>query len=251
MKTKLPLFAAALVSLALVSFKLFTAHEPAATPLDFAAVYQAAIVDAMAPEANEVCTTLVEISKANKALQWKQIDGEDYVLMVSWKGSKKYYEPYVGSGFYDTKDHPIWVSAAPELLTRMQNEDYDDADERLLQLLGLPPNAAYNYFIEFWVKPADLFRPCPDSEITDNQCSLCFPEDAGKAHEAWIDANRVSRYYPCELYNKYPWSQLGYTYDWSPNNPTHVGLSEFVIGTNKKIAVEGIYTTAEYLAKSP
>lgn len=36
---------------------------------------------------------------------------------------------------------------------------------RLKQLLGLPPTATNSYFVKFWVRPNDLFRPCPDKEI--------------------------------------------------------------------------------------
>lgn len=36
-------------------------------------------------------------------------------------------------------------------------------------------------------------------------------------------------------------------YDWNPENKSHVGLSEFVIGANKKIVVKGIYKTDDYL----
>ena len=118
---------------------------------------------------------------------------------------------------------------------------------RLKQLLGLPPNAIYSYFVEFWVKPEDLFRPCPDNEITDNQCDVCFPQNTEASYKNWINENRVSRYYGCKIDEKYPWTQLGYTYDWNPRNKSHVGLSEFVIGANKNIVVNAIYTTEEYL----
>ena len=48
---------------------------------------------------------------------------------------------------------------------------------------------------------------------------------------------------------KYPWTQLGYTYDWNPENKSHVGLSEFVIGENKNIVIKAIYSTNDYLEK--
>ena len=53
--------------------------------------------------------------------------------------------------------------------------------------------------------------------------------------------------YQCDLYNQYPWGQLGYTYDWNPKNKSHVGLSEFIIGAGKTIYVNRIVTTQEYL----
>ena len=211
--------------------------------------YRSAVKDAMYPEQKDVYDKLIPITKKNNNLIWKTIDCNEYVLMVSWKGSKKYYEPYLNpdSTFYPTGGYPIWVSAAPQLLNRMKTEKYSDPDRRLKELLGLPPNSEYNYFIEFWVKAEDLFRPCPDNEVTDTKCDVCFPDNVDSTYKAWINASRIDRYYPCSLYKQYPWTALGYTYDWNPNNKSHVGLSEFVIGKNKEIKIAAIYTTEEYL----
>ena len=212
-------------------------------------LYEQAIVNAMSPDSLKIYSHLIEVRNQNDQLTWKTINDEDYLLVVSWKQDISYYKPYLDSSFYDTGNYEIWVTTSPELLNRMNKEKYTDADTRLKQLLGLPPNSVYSYFVEFWVKPSDLFRPCPDKEIDDNSCSLCFPAEADSAHIAWIDGNRISRYYECDLYDKYPWTQLGYTYDWNIENHTHVGLSEFVIDENSNIVVNAIYTTTEYLNK--
>ena len=214
------------------------------------ALYQNSIYDAMAPTMQEVSNDLVAIHKDNQELIWETFDGEDYLLMLTWKSNISYYKDYAGNkGYYDTKGYPIWVTTAPELLNRMKKEKATDVDMRLKQLLGLPPSAVYSHFVEIWVKPEDLFRPCPDSNIDDSSCDLCFPAETDSLHRAWINENRVSRYYAegCKLEDAYPWTQLGYTYDWNPDNPSHIGLSEFVIRKNKKVKIKAIYTTKEYL----
>ena len=142
-----------------------------------AVLYQQAIQDSMSPGPNKVYTNLVPINDQNDALVWKTIDGERYLLVVTWKQDVSYYKPFLNGGFYNTSNWAMWVTTAPELLERMHSQQDDDVDLRLKQLLGLPPNSEYSYFVEFWVRPADLFRPCPDSEITDEECDLCFPED--------------------------------------------------------------------------
>ena len=213
------------------------------------ALYQKSIEVAMSPAPDKVYNNLVSITPENTNLITKTVDGEQYILVVTWKQNVSYYQPYLNSGFYNTGNYPIWITTAPELLNRMKKEKYKDVNLRIKQLLGLPPNAEYSYFVEFWVKPEDLFRPCPDKEITDESCELCLPKNAEDSYITWINDNRISRYYNCELYNKYPWTQLGYTYDWNPKNKSHVGLSEFVIGSNKNIMVNAIYTTEEYLSK--
>ncbi|BDS09543.1 hypothetical protein [Aureispira anguillae] len=212
-------------------------------------IYSKAIQDAMYATPAKVSNNLVEINKNNKELVWKTIEGEAYLLVVTWKQNVSYYEPYLDSSFYNTGNYPIWITTAPELLNRMKAENASNVDRRLIELLGLPPNATYSYFVEFWVRPQDLFRPCPDREISDSKCEVCFPANTDSAHVNWINQSRIDRYYPCELYDQYPWTQLGYTYDWNPKNKSHVGLSEFVIGKNKKIVVHKIYTTEDYLKK--
>ena len=43
----------------------------------------------------------------------------------------------------------------------------------------------------------------------------------------------------------YPWSRLGYTYDWG-NPESEVGLSEFVVAAKSKVVIEKVYSNAEY-----
>lgn len=212
-------------------------------------LYQAAIQSAMYPTEDKIHEDLIIIDKQNKDLIWTTINGEDYILVITWKSNIAFYEPFIDSLFYNTANYPIWVTVAPELRHRIQREGIEDLDRRLISLLGLPPNAAYSYFVEFWVKPQDIFRPCPDPEITDSKCSICFP-NVDSTHINWMHENRIDRYYDCDLYKRYPWTQLGYTYDWNTKGKTHVGLSEFVIKRNKNIIVKAIYTTEEYLKKS-
>ncbi|MFT5778074.1 MAG: hypothetical protein ACI837_001022 [Crocinitomicaceae bacterium] len=240
-----------LLALLLLSFSQLSAQtlNSAIKPIDNRTAYQHSITEAMSPDSSKIYTDLIQIDADNENLTWKTVDGVDYILVVTWKGDASWYEKYLDSAYYPTGDFPIWVSTSPELLKRMRSGKTKDVDMRLKQLIGLPPSSVYNYFVEFWVKPDDLIRPCPDSEITDKQCELCFPAGADSTYMAWVNENRISRYYKCALDDKYPWTQLGYTYDWSPANPSHVGLSEFVIGVNKKILINKIYTTAEYLAK--
>ena len=234
-------------SLLLVLFLSFMACQTTRNAKNATVLYQQSIQNSIYPEASKVSDKLIPVVKENQNLVWKNIKGEDYILVVTWKQNITYYKQYLDSAFYNTGKYPIWITTAPELRQRMHQEKAKDVNRRLIQLLGLPPNSVYSHFVEFWVKPSDLFRPCPDKEITDTKCETCFPKETDSAHVSWINENRISRYYQCDLINQYPWTQLGYTYDWNPKNKSHVGLSEFVIGANKKIVVKAIYTTAEYL----
>ncbi len=211
---------------------------------DTEVAYQRSVENSMYPTARKI-HNLVSISKDNPDLVWKTINNEDYVLMVTWK-AQNYYP---ASGEYNTGIYEMWVTAAPELYNRMCKEKTSRQETRLKQLLGLPPTAQNKIFIEFWVRPADLFRPCPDKEVNDRSCNVCFTakDSMDAEYIRWFNTSRIDRYYANGLYNQYPWTQLGYTYDWHPKNKSHKGLSEFVIGKNKVIYVNRSYTTEEYL----
>ena len=209
-------------------------------------IYQNAIHDAMCPDSTEISYDLTEINNRNDQLIWKIVNNEKYLLVVTWTNSDYSKIIDLDSGIYNTGSEDIWITVVPELQKRIRYKKIKNLDIRLKQLIGLPPFSEYNFFVEFWVKPSDLFRPCPDAEINDNHCELCFPNNADSLHIEWINDTRISSYYNCELYDNYPWTQLGYTYDWNPENKSHFGLSEFVIKQNSTIFINAIYTTQEY-----
>lgn len=213
-----------------------------------AILYQQAIEHAVYPtQAKQQKLTAVQ--SGNQQLIHKNIKGEDHILVVTWK-SKNYY-PAPGE-MYHTGKYEIWVTIAPELYLRMKKYKSTDQAYRIKQLLGLPPTAQNSIFIEFWVRPQDLFRPCPDKEIDDDLCNCSFTakDSVDMDHINWINQGRIDRFFASNLYQQYPWTQLGYTYDWHPKNKTHKGLSEFVIGKNKNIVVHQVYSTTEYLNKN-
>lgn len=213
-------------------------------------LYNQAVASAAYPEKSKIATNLLAVSKTTPNLQWKTIEGEEYILVSTWT-SEQNTKYYPASGTYNTSNYPIWVTLNPQLKERylsFKMNKKEDPSPRLKQLLGLPPNVNKTHFVEFWVKPTDLFRPCPDNEITDNSCGLCFPENTSEAYRQWVNQLRLDSYYNCKG-DKYPWTQLGYTYDWNPKNKSHVGLSEFVIKQNSTIYVNKIAKTLEYLSE--
>jgi len=224
-------------------------------------LYQQAMEIAMYPTESKVYKNLTQIIPENKDLIRKKIDGENYILVATWGpwtqktgpvSMDTFFETYKDSTYFNSGDpnfNPIWVTVAPELLKRMKKEKYENADLRLAQLFGMPPNTKGKYFVEFWVKPGDLFRPCPDNEITDRQCDVCLSKKTDSSYVAWINNQRINSYYQCDLNNEYPWTQLGYTFDWNPENKSNIGLSEFVVRKNSNMVVNAVYTTEEYLNK--
>lgn len=203
--------------------------------------YRAAIKDAEIAEPEEIVTTLTAITPHNPDLTWE----EGRVLVATWTD----WDGYSGKqGQAMTLKRDVWVTAAQEM--RLTCLDWDlEADAlnlRLRQLLGLPPSSAHHTVAELWVRPGDLFRPSPDPEITDHEAELDYPLPArsvhiSASHRRWMKRNSETSY----TENGYPWTRLGYTYDWG-NPDSEVGLAEFVVRKGASVVVRSSWPTKDY-----
>jgi hypothetical protein len=127
-----------------------------------------------------------------------------------------------------------WVTVVPEIQDRCASWHLSGAslDLRLRQLLGLPPAWASDRVSELTVSCADIFRPCPDPDTTDGACEREFPPHVTDAHRAWFETQRRAAF---DTTPAFPWTALGYTFDWSSNDrsPANgegiIGLSEYVV----------------------
>lgn len=214
--------------------------------------YQDAIDDAAVAEPWEICRNLTSIVDYDSVaglgnLIWKGAKGDRWVLVCSFISSSRSNTYKNSIGKIDTaKWGEVWVTAVPELkdFFRMHFRGGDTA-LRAEQLLGLPPGSGKSVFVEMWVRPSDLFRPSADPEITDNMADLYFNQNASAEYRVWFNNNIAASYvHP----NGYPWTRLGYTYDWG-NSSGVIGLSEFVLKKGSPYEVKALYTTAEYCKK--
>lgn len=233
------------LTLALLSALLPGCATPPHTPER----YLQAVRDAANPEPGEVVHTLTAIRPDNPALSWKTLDGAPHVLMASLafippEGDRRHYRENLGKAY--KVEGEIWVTAAPEVKNRCAGYGQDPLP-RLRQLLGLTPTAAKSDFVQFWVKPEDLFRPAPDKEIDDASAGLNLPGDAEAWYRQWFNELRARQYHQSidPPNDAYPWTQLGYTYDWG-NPASEVGVSEFVIKPGAEVAVESVAPIGEY-----
>jgi len=181
-----------------------------------------------------------------------------FVKMSDWQ---TYYEPFLQE---ETQTQlSSWVTVVPEMKNFFVGQECPPTKERIIQVLGLHPIWANDYevLVEMWVDPEILFRPSPDPEITDHEAELAtrigtsifwkYPSDqnafltfdksvfflesawsvlGNMTFQEWYE-NRTATLYntegPVEDWG-WPWTRLGYTYDWG-NKDNHVGLSEFIV----------------------
>lgn len=209
----------------------------------FADAYLKAICDASILEPTEVSDKLWAIAPNNLKLIWQNPDRKRFraVTWTSWPG----YDGKEGSPVELTKD--IWITAVPQLQEFCSDLNLDPIalTLRLEQYLGLSPDAGKTKFVEMWVSPSDVFRPCPDKEIDDNRCELEFPLNADELHKAWINAQKASSYQD----KGFPWTGLGYTYDWG-NPQTEIGASEFLVRKGATVMIESLTETGEYCKRN-
>ncbi len=209
--------------------------------------YLAAVADARDPSPSKIDNHLTPIVAYNSNLVWEGAAGASRVKMVAL--TRNYYDNSEGQN-YQLSFGELWVTVAPELRQFFQGQLAAPSMRRLEQLLGLPPDNGYTRIVEFWVNPSDLFRPSPDPEITDTVAELDFPQGSRTSvaddYKAWFAQSKHDRF---ETDKPYPWTQLGYTYDWGSSN--HMGLSEFVIEKDSTVGVSKVYAPDDYFRARP
>lgn len=212
--------------------------------------YQRAVADAVTAEPDEIVVSLTPIVEYNADLIWEGEPGASRVLMVSWVDGD-YYDNSVGQDYALPDWLRLWVTPVPQIQAFFAPRPFSNEamlKRRVEQLLGMPPDTNNSKFVEIWVHPDDLVRPCPDPEITDTVCELDFPpprfQELSAEYRKWFDANRASSYGGSK---PYPWTRLGYTCDWHHGQGCETGLSEFVIWPGSTVGVRSVRTTQDYL----
>jgi hypothetical protein len=235
------------LTLLLLLSQLLAACATQQTVLDQDALkkrYREAVADAAVAEPSEISRNLVAIVPSNSRLVWKNRNDSlnARVLVVTWTNYNGYDDKICQKV---TVSRETWVTTVPEVKNFCKENNVHDA-LRLEELLGLPPNNGKTKFVEMWVRPADLYRPSADPEITDSEAEIDFrtPNKFIKVSDefkTWYNNQKAQSYGE----NGYPWTRLGYTYDWGKTG-NHVGMSEFVILPGSEVEIDSISSTEAY-----
>lgn len=229
--------------------------RPDAPPVVLPDRYLRAVSNAVNATERDVSRKLTPILPDNQELIWRDADGGRQVLMATWTTHRSYF-PDPGATFQE--NYTVWVTVAPEFRKFCAEYGPGEGDvslpRRLEQLLGLPPNSGHEYVVELWVNPDDLFRPSADPDITDGEAQLGFPDvrdymSVSEPYKQWYQQTSDERYRPSSG-PPYPWTRLGYTYDWG-SDESRLGLSEFVIREGAELTVHSVNTTEDYGGSAP
>lgn len=214
-------------------------------------LYYLSVSDAMVTEASEIIDSLWAITPENSGLQWKTINGQDYVLMASFN---KYPSSYPAGDSITNTWGESWLFIPGQMKARIGENFTQTSDTimRLCQILGLPPaNKNSNTHISaLWVRPENLYRPAGNPDIQTRSAGASLSPNVTQTYTSWFNNYIIFAYYrnlESEGDRHYPWTRLGYTYDWSPETE-EVGLSEYVLPPGSGIWVEQTYTASDFFS---
>jgi hypothetical protein len=134
---------------------------------------------------------------------------------------------------------------------RAQKRDEAKLTRRLEQHLGLSPASSKTQFVRIRLGnpgPAVIFRPCVDPAANEANCSPGPPAKAPPTHQQWLYQQYYSSYGQ-SLISEFPWTALGYTFDWAPGKSSGFqrnGESEFVIRKGAPIEIQEVIPTQQY-----
>lgn len=207
--------------------------------------YLAAVRDAEVALPEEISRELPAIVSAAKPdceqQQWITLGDSTELVMVTSMMTGKRAESFPDTTECFTMNQgKLWVTLPYDLEEHFRRRlptcnDSTECRMRLVQLLGLPPTCNYDCLLIFYADAKSIIRPTPDNETTDHEAELRFPDAATAEYREWFEKNVQSSYHSNF---PYPWTRLGYTYDWNCDTPSHIGPGEFIVkkGATVKIA---------------
>ena len=206
---------------------------------DLQILFDEAVKDAMIIDKDEI----LPVVSLDEGEPYAVYDDEGRILLYTFH---KYPDSYPDGADVKLEWGNVWTFTGGELEEKYQeNKDsVTDWQTRLKELIGLRPDNESNYFTAMWVKPEDVFRPAYVSDIGTVEMTDSFSEDVNEEYKAWFDDNIISSYFD----GAYPWTRLGYTYDWADNGQEY-GLSEFIVKKDSNIKVAYTVELDEMLKK--
>jgi hypothetical protein len=161
-----------------------------------------------------------------------------------------------------TAPYELWVTVEPNLQRFCANYAAGRGAHkakltlRLEQRLGLPPASNKTTFVRVRLAqptPAVIFRPCMYPTTSEAHCPLGPPpQEVDDSHKNWLYRQYYSSYGQARV-SSFPWTSLGYTFDWAPADNAEgdtefqkYGESEFVIRKGAPIEILEAVDTLNY-----
>ncbi|MFI3239924.1 MAG: hypothetical protein R3Y22_04970 [Bacteroidales bacterium] len=179
-------------------------------------------------------------------LEWKIIDSDSMVLVSTLQSTDWYYADIECGEEFTTSDNTeymLWVTIPNELNQYLANEDeITDStaiQQRLMQILGMKSTDTNSVVNLLWVNKSDIIRPSYNPDPTTTYGAIDYPESITYDwYKDWFIDNIAYSYESPTDGLHYPFTRLGYTYDWGNGKSKKYGLSEFVIKPSSTIILK-------------
>ena len=215
-----------------------TTLSAATTPVTSAEeeLYKAAVYDSMEARSDEI-RPLVNLTRSDPLTTWND-KGRVLLLSLhshpdSYRAGQDYVTSYGAVWTFTDKEIAKWVSANSDGVTNWTL--------RLKQLVGVPYDRRYTHISAMWTNTADVKRPAFEPDISKQITEPKLADGLDPAYEDWFSGNIIASYENAS----YPWTRLGYTYDWSGKK---FGLSEFLIAKDSTVFVEYTKTIDAFIS---
>ena len=202
-------------------------------------LFDDAVEDAMIIDKDEI----LPVVSLEEGQPYAVYDQDGRILLYTFH---KYPDSYPDGADVKLEWGNVWTFTGGELEEWYQKnkENVTDWQTRIKELIGLRPDNESDHFTAMWVKPEDVFRPAYVSDIGTIEMTDAFSEEVDEDYKEWFDSNIISSYFD----GKYPWTRLGYTYDWADNGSEY-GLSEFIVKKDSDVKVAYTVELKEMLNK--
>ncbi|MGN1060527.1 MAG: hypothetical protein ACI4QN_02225 [Candidatus Coproplasma sp.] len=202
----------------------------------YADKYNAAVKDAMIAEESEI-KELVTLTENDEMVSWK--DGK--VLLLTFH---KYPDSYVEGETTVTGSWYMWTVTDKEMIAwfAKYGDTVVDWSVAFNQLLGMPLSSANTHVSAVWVDVNSVIRPAYQPDPTKQLTASDLNGNSLGEYKEWFNSNILISYY--SSWGQYPWTRLGYTYNWGGDN--EYGLTEFLVLKNSTITVEFTKTVEEF-----
>lgn len=200
-------------------------------------LYEQSVEDAVFAEEDEIME-LVSLTSEDDRVIW---DDQGRVLLLTFH---RYPDSYPEGETVTLEWGEVWTFTEKEMASRFAEEMKEDKDYDLAlkHLLGLPQEKESTTVTAFWVEPEDVIRPAYQMDATDGSMTVTLSDDVDEEYKAWFDQNILDSYF----YGDYPWTRLGYTYNWGGHG-TEYGVTEFLVKAGAQVEVEYTKTEEEFV----
>lgn len=202
--------------------------------------YAAAVKDAADAMSDEIFPLVViDSAYMNDKIAWN-VDTTK-VLMAVFNSTPDSFQ----DGASIKLEKELWAVSERELYLwyKANNAGVRNWHLRFNQLFGKPKDERLTHFSLVWVKPSDLMRPAYVTDVKSSEMKTLFEDDLDEGSDStssetmiwfknWFDDQRAKSYGP----KGYPWTRLGYTYDWGSTSGKY-GLSEFIVLPGAEVEV--------------